>query len=104
MTRAEYNEYRHIKSTCHKYGMPSYRCQYTIPTGASPDYKAKLDALYKSWNMHPASVKVDKHYFDEEERIVYIYGQTWQDSKGHPRSWTELYTADQLDKFQRALQ
>ena len=103
MTRAEYNEFRYIRSTCHKYGMPTYGCQYTIPTDASPDYKARLDELYRSWNMHPASVRVDTHWFDDRERIVYIYGQTWQDSEGRDRSWTELYSAEERERFAAAL-
>ena len=103
MTRAEYNEFRYIRSTAHKYGMPTYGCQYTIPTDASPDYKARLHELYVGWNMHPASVRVDTHYFDDRERIVYIYGRTWQDNEGRERSWEELYTTEEKERFTRAL-
>lgn len=103
MTREEYNEFRRIKATCHKIGMPSYGCMYTIPVDGSADYKRRLDALYTSWNMHPAAVRVDKHYFDDKERIIYIYGRTWEDNYGKARSWTELYTAQERARFSDAL-
>lgn len=103
MTREEYNEFRRIKATCHRYGMPSSGCMYTIPVDGSADYKARLDALYTSWNMHPASVRVDKHYFDDKERIIYIYGRTWEDNDGKKHSWTELYTAQERARFADAL-
>ncbi len=102
MTRNEYNTFRYIRSMARKHP-PTYGCQYTIPTDATADYKNRLHELYESLNLHPASVRVDQHYFDDKERIVYIYGRTWEDSKGNTRSWAELYTADQKARFAEAL-
>ena len=90
MTREEYNEFRRIRKSCHDWGMPTYGCQYTIRTNASPDYKLRLHKLYSELNMHPASVRVDRHWFDDQERIVYIYGRTWTDENGIEQSWTRL--------------
>ena len=105
MTRTEYNEYRYIKSTAKKYGLPGYGSQYTIPVDASPDYKQKLDALYTSWNLHPAAVKVDRHYFDDRERIIYIFGRDEKhvDFFGNVYTWEALYTAEEKARFSAAL-
>lgn len=102
MTRAEYNEYRYIKSTVKKFGYPSYGCTCTIPTNASADYKRRLDALYTSWNMHPGGIRVDPHMYDNRERIIYIYGRTWE-MNGDTHDWSELYTKEELIRFVDAL-
>lgn len=103
MTRKEYNEYRYIKSSVKKSGMPTYGCMYTIPVDGTEDYKIRLDRLYSEWDLHPASVRVDNHYFDDKERIIYIKGRTWKSDDGKSHDWTELYTIDQRKRFQEAL-
>lgn len=103
MTRAEYNEYRYIRSHVKRFGLPTYGCLYTIPTDGSQDYKARLHELYTGWNMHPASVRVDRQYFDDRERIVYIFGRTWEDGEGNARIWEELYTTEEKNRFIAAL-
>jgi hypothetical protein len=40
--------------------------------------------------------------YDENERIIYIYGQTF-DLNGEEHPWTELYTAEEKARFQAAL-
>lgn len=103
MTRQEYNEYRSIRASAKKYGLPTYGCQYTIRTNASEEYKVKLHKLYSEWGLHPASVRVDTHYFDDQERIIYIYGRTWKDDEGREYPWTSLYTYEERERFDRAL-
>jgi hypothetical protein len=105
MTRQEYNDFRYIKSTAKKYGQPGHGCQYTIPTDASPDYKARLHELYTSWNLHPAAVRVDRHYFDDRERIIYIFGrdEKYIDTFGNVFTWEALYTTEEKARFAAAL-
>lgn len=103
MTRAEYNEYRYIKSSARKYGLPTFGCMYTIAVNASQDYKIRLHKLYSEWDLHPASVRVDTHYFDDKERIIYIKGRTWKDDNGNDHSWTELYTLEERQRFDAKL-
>ena len=103
MTRQEYNEYRSIRASAKKYGLPTYGCQYTIRTNASVEYKVKLHKLYSEWGLHPASVRVDTYYFDDQERIIYIYGRTWKDDEGREYPWTSLYTYEERERFDRAL-
>ena len=103
MTRAEYNEYRYIRSYKTK-GFPlDHGTQLTIPTDATPDYKRRLNELYVSWNFHPASIRVDTHWFDDRERIIYIFGRTWKDNSGNDRSWEELYSTEEKTRFAQAL-
>ena len=103
MTRAEYNDYRYIKSYKTKGFALGFGTQLTIPTEASVDYKIRLHKLYSEWNFHPASVRVDPHWFDDKERIVYIFGREWKDDDGNYRSWTELYTLEERERFDKAL-
>ena len=103
MTRAEYNEYRYIKSSAKKYGLPPFGSMYTIAVSASPDYKMRLHNLYESWDLHPASVRVDTHYFDDKERIIYIKGRIWKDDNGKDHSWAELYTSEEKQRFDAKL-
>ena len=74
----------------------------TIRTDASREYKQALNVLYASVNFHPADIKVDSHLYDEKERIIYIYSRTWDDN-GTSRPWTDLYTLEELARFEAAL-
>ena len=103
MTRAERSEYTNIKNSLK--GMEiTHGCQLTIRTDAGREYKQALNELYTSLNCHPASVRVDTHYFDDKERVVYIYGRTWTDDAGNERSWEELYSAEEKARFEAAIQ
>jgi len=102
MKRAEYNEYLYIRFSLRK-SEPGYGSVLTIRTDASPEYKHKLHELYTGLGYHPASVRVDTHFFDEKMRIHYIFGQKWEDNDGHKHPWTELYTPDERARFASAL-
>jgi len=102
MKRAEYNEFLSIRSNLRKF-QNGYGTILTIRTDASAELKHKLDALYTSLGFHPASVRVDKHFFDERERVHYIYGREWEDSNGHKHPWTELFTSEERARFAAAL-
>lgn len=102
MTRQEYNDYRYIRSYPRR-GFPlNYGTTLRIPTSRSEDYKTRLHALYCDWGFHPASVRIDKPFCDEE-CIIYIFGRTWQDSNGTVQSWARLYTDEERERFDRAL-
>ena len=101
MTREEYNEFRYIRSYERKFDLGP-GTTLTIRTDASADYKHRMDALYRSWGFHPASVRVDTHWYDDKERIIYIYGLTF-DLHGEEHPWTELYTLEERERFERAL-
>ena len=101
MKREEYNELRSIKSSLKKLTL-GHGTTLTIRTDASPEYKHKLDEFYTSLNFHPASVRVDRRMYDDKERIIYIYGLTF-DLNGEEHPWTELYTAEERDLFSKAL-
>lgn len=104
MTRNERKEYNHIKQyeTRHKEWM-TYGTTLTIRTDRSNEYKEALHRLYSAWGFHPASVRVDTSWYDENERIIYIYGLTWEDNDGGEHPWTELYTNEERARFQTAL-
>ena len=101
MTREEYNEFRYIRSYEKKFDLGP-GTTLTIRTDGGSDYKHRLDALYRSWGFHPASVRIDSRMFDEKERIIYIHGLTF-DLHGEPHPWTELYTAEEKERFSKAL-
>ena len=103
MKRAERNEYNYIRRTCREINPMGYGTQLTIRTNASAEYKQALHELYTSLGFHPASVRIDTHWFDENERIIYIYGMTWQDNEGRDHSWSELYTTEEKERFSAAL-
>lgn len=108
MTREEYNEYRYIKSYEKKFSLDKGTL-LTIRVNASSDYKHKLDELYASWNFHPASVTLGDgfgHKYDDGiERIHYIYGRNdvYHDYYGKPYTWQKLYTQEELERFEKAL-
>ena len=103
MTRNEYNEFRYIRKTLKGLTL-SYGTTLTIRTNGGPEVKQALDALYTGLNFHPASIRVDNHFFDDQERILYIYNRTWQDNEGRDHDWSELYTAEEKARFEEALQ
>lgn len=107
MTRTEYNELRAIKAQLNRWIKSgtdlSYGTQLTIRTNASEEFKVKLHSFYSQLNFHPAAVRVDTKWFDDQERIVYIYGREWADNEGEIHSWTELYTYDERARFAAAL-
>lgn len=101
MKREERNEFNYIKRILKNRSL-GYGTTLTIRTDGSPEYKHALDVLYTSLNFHPADVKVDSHMYDEKERVIYIYSRTWKDND-NPRPWTELYTLEELARFEAAL-
>ena len=101
MKREERNEINYIKRSLKRFAL-NYGTALTIRTDASTEYKQALNELYSSLNFHPADVKVDCRLFDEKERIIYIYSRTWiGDGNSHP--WEELYTSEELARFEAAL-
>ena len=101
MTRTERSEYTYIKNSLKGRNLGP-GCQLTIRTDAGHEYKQALHELYTGLGFHPASVRVDTHYFDDKERVIYIHGLTW-DLNGEERSWEELYTKEQKNRFAAAL-
>ena len=101
MTRQEYNEFRYIRTYEKKFDLGP-GTTLTIRTDASAEYKHRLDALYRSWGFHPASVRVDSRMFDEKERVIYIHGLTF-DLRGEQHPWSELYTNEERVRFAAAL-
>ena len=102
MTRAERSEYTYIKNSLK--GMElTHGCQLTIRTDAGREYKQALNDLYVSLDFHPASVRVDTHWFDDKERVIYIKGRNWTDNNGNERSWTALYSKEAMARFAAAL-
>ena len=101
MKRAERNEYNYIRCYEKQFDL-SYGTTLTIRTDASAEYKRTLHELYTGWGFHPASVRVDSHMYDDRERIIYIYGMTF-DLNGEEHPWTELYTNEERSRFEAAL-
>ena len=102
MKRAERSEYTQIKNSLKKYGWTT-GTTLTIRTSASREYKEALHRLYGEHGFHPAMVAVDNRRFDDQERILYIYGQTWTDASGQSHSWRELYSQEDRDLFSAKL-
>ena len=101
MKRAERNEYNYIRRYEKQFDL-SYGTTLTIRTNGSAEYKRALHELYTGWGFHPASVRVDSRMYDDRERIIYIYGMTF-DLNGEERPWTELYTDEERARFAAAL-
>lgn len=101
MKRIERNEYNSIKKWLKQF-KPGYTMTVTIRTDGGSEYKHALHEHYMSLGFHPASVRVDKHFYDEKERIIYIFGQSFE-LNGAMHPWTELYTAEELERFRAAL-
>ena len=101
MKRNERNEFNYIKRSLKGFTL-GHGTTLTIRTDASPEYKQALHEHYTSLGFHPASVRVDTHWYDDKERIIYIYGLTF-DLHGEEHPWTELYTAEERDRFSKAL-
>ena len=102
MKRAERSEYTYIKRYEKELGLLTYGTTLTIRTNGSAEYKRALHELYTGWGFHPASVRVDSRMYDDNERIIYIYGLTY-DLHGEERPWTDLYTQEERDRFEAAL-
>ena len=98
MKRAERSEYTYIKNNLKKYTWGAGTI-LTIRTNAGSEYKEALHRLYTEKGFHPAAVSRDDRRFDGQERIHYIYGQTWKDQEGREHSWTELYTKEERELF-----
>lgn len=101
MKRAERSEYTYIKNYEKQFDL-GYGTTLTIRTNGSAEYKKALHDLYTGWGFHPASVRVDSRMYDENERIIYIFGQTF-DLNGEEHPWTELYTTEEKARFVAAL-
>ena len=101
MKRSERNEFNYIKRSLKGFTL-GHGTTLTIRTDGSPEYKQALHEHYTSLGFHPASVRVDTNWYDDKERIIYIYGLTY-DLHGEQHPWTELYTAEEKDRFSKAL-
>ena len=101
MKRAERSEYTYIKNSLKRFTL-GCGTTLTIRTDASTEYKKTLDSLYTSLGFHPASVRVDSRMYDETERVIYIFGRTF-DLNGKEHPWTELYTDEEKARFAAAL-
>ena len=101
MKRAERNEFNYIKRSLKGFTL-GQGTTLTIRTDAGHEYKQALHEHYTGLGFHPASVRVDTHWYDDKERIIYIYGLTF-DLHGEEHRWTELYTAEEKDRFEKAL-
>ncbi len=87
-----------------KHGMSlTYGTNLTIRTDAGSEYKHSLHEFYTSLGFHPAGIQVDTRRYDDKERIIYIYGLTWKDNDGNDRSWTELFTQEEKERYSKAL-
>lgn len=102
MKREERSEYTYIKNRSAK--IAGAGSLLTIRTNASAEYKKALDKLYTEKGFHPCTIKVDSRMFDDNERIIYVYGNTFTDGEGNERSWTELYTKEEKARFSEALE
>ena len=101
MTRAERNEYNYIKRSLKNLSENPYGAQLTIRTDACCVNDTATPEFYTSLGFHPASVRVDTHWFDDQERIVYIYGiYCGEENQVH---WSQLYTKEEKDRFAAAL-
>ena len=101
MKRSERNEFNYIRRSLKGFTL-GYGTTLTIRTDGSPEYKQALHEHYTSLGFHPASVRVDTHWYDDKERIIYIYGLTF-DLHGEEHLWTELYTPEERERFEKAL-
>lgn len=101
MKREERNEYNYIRRYEKQFEL-SYGTTLTIRTDGSAEYKHALHDLYTSWGFHPCSVRVDRTMYDDKERIIYIYGLTY-DLHSEARPWTELYTDEERARYAAAL-
>ena len=101
MKRSERNEFNYIRRSLKGFTL-GYGTTLTIRTDGSPEYKQALHEHYTSLGFHPASVRVDSRMYDEKERIIYIYGRTY-DLHGEEHPWTELYTREEKERFAAAL-
>jgi len=105
MKRHERSEYTQMKNAMKGYdkrGTINTITMLTIRTNAGSEYKKALHELYTGYGFHPASICVDNHFFDDCERIRYIYGLTY-DLHGQARPWTDLYTTEEQARFEAAL-
>ena len=102
MKREERNEFNYIRRSLKQFTL-GHGTTLTIRTDGSHEYKQALHDLYMSLNFHPASVRIDSRMYDEKERIIYIFEQTWTDNDGNPHPWTELYTREEKERFAAAL-
>ena len=101
MKRAERNEFNYIRRYEKQFDL-GYGTTLTIRTNGSAEYKKALHDLYTGWGFHPASIRVDTHFFDDQERIHYLFGKTF-DLNGEEHPWTELYTTEEKARFAAAL-
>ena len=101
MKREERNEFNYIKRSLRGFTL-GHGTTLTIRTDASHEYKQALHEYYTGLGFHPASVRVDTRWYDDKERIIYIYGLTF-DLGGEEHPWTELYSAEEKARFAAAL-
>lgn len=103
MTRTERNEFNYIRKTLQQFTSLGYGSTLTIRTDASSEYKHALHEFYTSLGFHPADIRTDPDHYDDKERLIYIYGLTWEDDEGKERSWKELYTEDERKRYSAVL-
>ena len=88
MKREERNEFNYIKRYEKQFDL-GYGTTLTIRTDGGSEYKHALHDLYTGWGFHPASVRVDRTMYDDKERIIYIYGLTF-DLRGEEHDYFSL--------------
>ena len=88
MKRIERNEFNYIRKSLRQFTL-GYGTTLTIRTDGSAEYKQALHEHYTSLGFHPASVRIDSRMYDEKERIIYIYGLTY-DLHGEERPCLRL--------------
>lgn len=108
MKREERNEFNYIRKSLREHSKHSplgSGTQLTIRTDRCAEYKKALHDLYTSYGFHPCSVNPNPWpLYDHVERIIYIYGLTWDDADGIPQSWDRLYSKEEKAKFAKALE
>lgn len=106
MKRDERNEFNYIKRTLRDHMEHGLELKHgtllSIRIDAGAEYKKALHEYYTELGFHPANIITDNRLFDGKERIIYIYGLTYE-LDGEERPWTELYTAAEKAAFEKAL-
>jgi hypothetical protein len=96
MTRAERNEFTYLWKNL-KRGFYGNTAILTIPVDASREYKQSADDLFQQNGFYPCAIKTDPKRFDDRKRILYM-------KEPEDAEWTELYTKEELDAFDQAIE
>lgn len=102
MKRIEYNLLRRLRADLKKFSGEGTTLTIAV-NDMSVEFKTACHQMYMENGFHPANVRVDSHFFDDELRVIYVYGLTWEDAEGRAHSWTELYTDVERACFEAAI-